>query len=66
MFCFSFRDEAAGFCYVNDVVLSVLALMGHFKRILYIDIDIHHGVRFSILFIPPFDWGRRDSERTNY
>ena len=49
---------------MNDVVLSVLALMGHFKRILYIDIDIHHGVPSYILFIPPFDWGRKRRARS--
>ncbi|KAI8995999.1 hypothetical protein BC832DRAFT_535585 [Gaertneriomyces semiglobifer] len=37
------RDAASGFCYVNDIVLSILYLQGYFKRILYIDVDIHHG-----------------------
>jgi len=37
------KDEAAGFCYVNDVVLALLSLMNTYSRILYIDIDIHHG-----------------------
>ena len=37
------KDEASGFCYCNDIVLAVLHLMDHFDRVLYIDIDIHHG-----------------------
>ena len=36
-------DEAAGFCYVNDIVIGILALLKTFTRILYIDLDIHHG-----------------------
>ncbi|OLL22408.1 Histone deacetylase clr6 [Neolecta irregularis DAH-3] len=31
------------FCYVNDIVLSILELLKYHKRVLYIDIDIHHG-----------------------
>ena len=38
-----FRDSAAGFCYVNDIVLAILKLKEEFNRILYVDIDIHHG-----------------------
>lgn len=37
-----FRSKAAGFCFVNDVVLTVLQLLKHHKRILCIDTDIHH------------------------
>lgn len=37
------KDSAAGFCYCNDVVISILTLLKHFPRILYIDLDIHHG-----------------------
>lgn len=37
------RGAAAGFCYVNDVVLAVHKLQARFKRILYIDLDVHHG-----------------------
>ena len=37
------RSEASGFCYVNDIVLSILELAKYHRRILYIDIDIHHG-----------------------
>jgi acetoin utilization deacetylase AcuC-like enzyme len=37
------RDQASGFCYVNDIVIGTLALLSHFDRVLYIDIDVHHG-----------------------
>ncbi|OQR83522.1 histone deacetylase, partial [Thraustotheca clavata] len=37
------RSEASGFCYVNDCVLGILELLKKHARVLYIDIDIHHG-----------------------
>lgn len=37
------KCEASGFCYVNDIVLAILELLIHHERVLYIDIDIHHG-----------------------
>lgn len=37
------KSEASGFCYVNDIVLAILELLKHHQRVLYIDIDIHHG-----------------------
>jgi histone deacetylase 1/2 len=37
------KSEAAGFCYVNDIVLCILELLKFHKRVLYIDIDCHHG-----------------------
>ena len=33
----------AGFCYVNDLVLAILELLKWHARVLYVDIDIHHG-----------------------
>lgn len=39
----SCRDEAEGFCYVNDVVIAIQEMIHTFPRILYIDFDIHHG-----------------------
>lgn len=33
----------AGFCYVNDLVLGILELLKYHARVLYVDIDIHHG-----------------------
>ena len=40
---FSFPGEASGFCYVNDIVLAILELLKYHQRVLYIDIDVHHG-----------------------
>mgnify|MGYP003643751748 CR=1 FL=1 len=37
------KEEASGFCYVNDIVLATLELLKYYPRVLYIDIDIHHG-----------------------
>jgi acetoin utilization deacetylase AcuC-like enzyme len=37
------KAEASGFCYVNDIVLAILELLKYHARVLYIDIDIHHG-----------------------
>ncbi|TPX57065.1 hypothetical protein PhCBS80983_g04109 [Powellomyces hirtus] len=48
------RDRAAGFCYVNDIVIGIIELQRRFKRILYLDIDVHHGdgVESAFLFSP--------------
>ncbi|KAJ3010422.1 hypothetical protein HKX48_007400 [Thoreauomyces humboldtii] len=48
------RDRAAGFCYVSDIVIGVIALQERFKRILYLDMDVHHGdgVESAFLFSP--------------
>ena len=37
------KMEASGFCYINDIVLAILELLKYHPRVLYIDIDIHHG-----------------------
>ncbi|EIE27745.1 class I RPD3 type histone deacetylase protein [Coccomyxa subellipsoidea C-169] len=37
------KAEASGFCYVNDLVLGILELLKYHARVLYVDIDIHHG-----------------------
>ncbi|ROV93683.1 hypothetical protein VPNG_08860 [Cytospora leucostoma] len=37
------KSEASGFCYVNDIVLAILELLRYKKRVLYVDIDVHHG-----------------------
>lgn len=37
------KCEASGFCYVNDIVLAILELLKVHERVLYVDIDIHHG-----------------------
>ncbi len=37
------KSEASGFCYCNDIVLGILELLKYHPRVVYIDIDIHHG-----------------------
>ena len=37
------KSEASGFCYVDDIILAILELLKYHQRVLYIDIDIHHG-----------------------
>lgn len=37
------RDQAGGFCYVNDVVLACDELARAGKRVFCLDIDAHHG-----------------------
>lgn len=37
------KSEASGFCYVNDIVLGIVELLKYHQRVLYIDIDVHHG-----------------------
>ena len=37
-------DRASGFCYFNDPVLGILAMLDRgLERIFYVDIDAHHG-----------------------
>ena len=36
-------ERAAGFCYLNDVVLACMKLAEAGKRVLYLDVDAHHG-----------------------
>ncbi|EAY14482.1 acetylpolyamine aminohydrolase, putative [Trichomonas vaginalis G3] len=37
------KAEASGFCYCADCVLGILKLLDRYDRVMYIDIDIHHG-----------------------
>lgn len=38
------RDKASGFCYFNDPVFAILTLLNtDCSRVLYVDIDAHHG-----------------------
>lgn len=37
------KNQASGFCYVNDIVLAILELLRYYPRVLYVDIDVHHG-----------------------
>lgn len=43
--------QASGFCYFNDPVLTLLRLLDHgFTRLLYLDVDAHHGDGVEIAF----------------
>ncbi|SPD75970.1 Histone deacetylase superfamily protein [uncultured Desulfobacterium sp.] len=44
------RDFAAGFCYVNDVVLAAKRFVDRKKRVLYVDIDAHYGDQVAEAF----------------
>jgi acetoin utilization protein AcuC len=36
-------ERASGFCYINDVALACTILAEKGKRVLYLDVDVHHG-----------------------
>lgn len=37
------REEAAGFCIFNDPAVAIHVLKQKYRRIVYLDIDVHHG-----------------------
>ncbi len=37
------RARAAGFCYLNDCAVAIAEQVAHGRRVLYLDIDAHHG-----------------------
>ncbi|CAL4975576.1 unnamed protein product [Urochloa decumbens] len=45
------RDKASGFCYVNDIVLAIRELLAAFARVVYVDIDVHHGDGVETAFV---------------
>jgi acetoin utilization protein AcuC len=47
--------KAGGFCYLNDVVLACMRLTEAHKRVLYLDLDAHHGDGVQAAF-----YGRND------
>jgi len=51
----AFPDRAAGFCYLNDVALACQKLADAGKRVLYLDVDAHHGDGVQAAF-----YGRKD------
>ncbi len=36
-------EKASGFCYLNDLVLACMRFSNDGKRVLYLDLDAHHG-----------------------
>ena len=47
--------RAAGFCYVNDIVLAAMKLADAGKRVCFLDIDVHHSDGVQHAF-----YGRKD------
>jgi acetoin utilization protein AcuC len=43
-------DHAAGFCVLNDCAVAARRLRSKFKRVAYVDIDVHHGDGVQELF----------------
>ncbi len=39
----AFADAASGFCYINDIVMGAITLADAGKRVMVIDLDVHHG-----------------------
>ncbi|CCH46943.1 Histone deacetylase 1 [Wickerhamomyces ciferrii] len=37
------KAKASGFCYINDIVLAIIELRKTYEKIMYIDLDLHHG-----------------------
>jgi acetoin utilization protein AcuC len=37
------RNHAEGFCYINDIAITISDLVRKGQRVVYIDIDVHHG-----------------------
>ena len=37
------KAEASGFCYVNDIAVAIIELLKYHPRVMYLDIDVHHG-----------------------
>ncbi|KAF4753890.1 Histone deacetylase 2, partial [Perkinsus olseni] len=51
------QSAASGFCYVNDCVVGILELLRQgFKRVVYIDVDIHHGDGVEEAFFTTDKW----------
>jgi acetoin utilization protein AcuC len=36
-------QRASGFCYINDVALACTVIAEQNKKVLYLDVDVHHG-----------------------
>jgi len=36
-------EKASGFCYINDVALACMVFSEEGRRVLYLDVDVHHG-----------------------
>jgi acetoin utilization protein AcuC len=47
-------NQASGFCYLNDPVLAIYHFLDQGKKVMYLDIDAHHGdgVQWAFYDIP--------------
>ena len=36
-------ERASGFCFINDMAIACIILTEAGKRVLYLDVDVHHG-----------------------
>lgn len=45
------RSMASGFCLLNDPAVSVHTLLERYERVMYVDIDVHHGDGVEDLFL---------------
>ncbi|XP_062184881.1 histone deacetylase 1-like [Phragmites australis] len=48
------KAKASGFCYVNDIALAITELLNQFRRVLYVDIDVHHGDGVETEFVEDY------------
>ncbi len=48
-------EQASGFCYINDVALACTILAEEGKRVLYLDVDVHHGDGVAYAFYDSCD-----------
>jgi len=48
-------ERASGFCYINDVALACMILAEGGKRVLYLDVDVHHGDGVAYAFYDRHD-----------
>lgn len=46
-----FSDGAEGFCYVNDIAIAIQRMRSSFKRVLYLDLDVHHGNQELLILV---------------
>lgn len=37
------KNQASGYCYVNDIVLAINLLRKRYSKVFYLDLDLHHG-----------------------
>ena len=49
------RDQAGGFCYLNNAAIAAQTLRARFDRVAILDIDVHHGNGTQDIF-----YGRND------